>query len=262
VNVTMEKTRAKSLLASVSPEEAQLRRDLAAAYRLIAMYGWDDMIATHLSARVINENGEDDFLINPIGMFFEEITASSLIKVNMKGDVLHDTPYEVNRAGFIIHSAVHAARADARCVIHLHTHDGIAVSMLEEGLLPLNQTAMLVADQVAYHEFEGVAFHEEERERLAHDLGDKPLMMLRNHGTLAVGGSIAQAFVLMYMLETSCTVQIRAQGTGRPIHQPDAQAVAKTAEMSRRPNGMAYADTLAWPPLLRKLDRVNPGYDA
>jgi ribulose-5-phosphate 4-epimerase/fuculose-1-phosphate aldolase len=220
------------------------------------------MIATHLSARVIDDNGSDTFLINPLGMFFEEITASSLIKVNMNGDVLHDTPYEVNRAGFIIHSAVHAARADARCVIHLHTHDGIAVSMLEEGLLPLNQTAMLVADQIAYHDFEGIAFHEEERERLATDLGDKPLMMLRNHGTLAVGGSIAQAFVLMYMLETSCTVQIRAQSTARPIRQPDAQSVAKVFEMARRPNAMAYADTLAWPPLLRKLDRVNPGYDA
>ena len=251
-----------SLRGKVSEEEWQARVDLAALYRLVALYGWDDMIATHLSARVINENGEDDFLINPIGMFFEEITASSLIKVNMKGDVLHDTPYEVNRAGFIIHSAVHAARPDARCVIHLHTHDGIAVSMLEEGLLPLNQTAMLVADQVAYHEFEGVALHEEERERLATDLGDKPLMILRNHGTLAVGGSIAQAFVLMYLLETSCTVQVRAQGTGRPIHQPDPHAVAQTAAMSSRPNGMAYADTLAWPPLLRKLDRVNPGYEA
>jgi ribulose-5-phosphate 4-epimerase/fuculose-1-phosphate aldolase len=261
VNVTLGKKPISSLLDTVSAEEAQLRRDLAAAYRLIALYGWDDMIATHLSARVI-ENGEDAFLINPLGMFFEEITASSLIKVNMNGDVLHDTPYEVNRAGFIIHSAVHLARPDARCVIHLHTHDGIAVSMLEEGLLPLNQTAMLVADQVAYHEFEGVAFQEEERERLAADLGDKPLLMLRNHGTLAVGGSIAQAFVLMYMLETSCTIQIRAQGTGRPIHQPDLKAVAATAVMSQRPNGMAYADTLAWPPLLRKLDRANPGYDA
>ncbi len=262
MNVALDKTPVRSLLDTVSPEEARLRRDLAAAYRLIALFGWDDMIATHLSARVIDDNGSDTFLINPLGMFFEEITASSLIKMNMNGDVLHDTPYEVNRAGFIIHSAVHAARADARCVIHLHTHDGIAVSMLEDGLLPLNQTAMLVADQVAYHDFEGVAFHEEERERLATDLGDKPLMMLRNHGTLAVGGSIAQAFVLMYLLETSCTVQIRAQGAGRPIRQPDTQSVTKVFEMSRRPNAMAYADTLAWPPLLRKLDRANPGYDA
>jgi ribulose-5-phosphate 4-epimerase/fuculose-1-phosphate aldolase len=262
VNVAMEKLSGKSLLETVSPEEARLRRDLAAAYRLIALYGWDDMIATHLSARVPQENGEDVFLINPLGMFFEEITASSLIKVNVDGDVLHDTPYEVNRAGFIIHSAIYAARADAQCAIHLHTHDGIAVSELEEGLLPLNQTAMLVAGLVAYHEFEGVAFHEEERERLAADLGDKPLMMLRNHGTLAVGETIAQTFVLMYLLETSCAIQIKAMGTGRPIHQPDPKAVAATMAMSGRPGGMAYADSIAWPPLLRRLDRENPGYDA
>jgi len=241
-------------------DEARIRRDLAAAYRLVALHGWDDLVATHISARLPGE--EEAFLINPFGVLFEEITASSLVKINAKGEILSPTPHPINQAGFVIHSAVHMGRPDAGCVIHLHTVDGVAVSMLEGGLLPLNQTAMLVADQVAYHEFEGVAFHEEERARLAADLGDKPLMMLRNHGTLAVGGSIAQAFVLMYMMETSCTVQIRAQGTGRPIHQPDAKAVAKTAEMSRRPNGMAYADTLAWPPLLRKLDRVNPGYDA
>jgi ribulose-5-phosphate 4-epimerase/fuculose-1-phosphate aldolase len=260
MNLLDDISEAASSLGAITAEEARLRRDLAAAYRLVAMYGWDDMIATHLSARLTQENGEEAFLINPLGVFFEEITASTLIRVNMHGDVLQDTPYTVNKAGFVIHSAVHAARPDAGCVIHLHTPDGVAVSEMEEGLLPLNQTAMMIADHIAFHEYEGVATNEEERERLAADLGAKPLMLLRNHGTLSVGRTIAQAFVLMYMLESTCTIQIRAFGTGRPIHAPDPKVVSTMSHTLSRPDAMAYADTLAWPPLIRKLDRVNPGY--
>ncbi len=240
--------------ASPTKAEAALRVDLAAAYRLVAHFGWDDLVATHISVRLPEE---DAFLINPFGMLFDEIRPADLVKVDMNGTVLSPTPWRVNKAGFVIHSAIHAARHDAQCVMHLHTADGVAVSMLEDGLLPLNQTAMLLANDIAFHEFEGVAVELEERERLARDLGDKSVMILRNHGTLALGASIAEAFSTMYFLETACTIQVRALGMGRPIHTAPQEAVEKVAGF-RPEQGADLAHSLVWPALLRKLDRLDP----
>jgi ribulose-5-phosphate 4-epimerase/fuculose-1-phosphate aldolase len=262
MSMTLEKTRDRLFSGRVSEEETRIRRDLAACYRLVALYGWEDMLATHISARLPREDGKECFLINPLGLLFDEITASSLIKVNMDGEVLQETPYQVNRAGFVIHSAVQAARPDITCAIHLHSLDGVAVSATEAGLLPLNQTAMTIAGHVAFHEYEGVANNEEERERLAADLGNKPLMFLRNHGTLSVASTIPSAFVLMYLLEWSCTVQVRTLGMGRPLHAADPKAIAATGQLLDKPDLKKYADALAWPALLRRLDRLNPGYDA
>jgi len=243
----------------ITEEELRLRRDLAACYRLVALHGWDDLLATHISARVPGE--ESAFLINPIGLMFDEMTASRLVKVSLSGEVLQDTSDAVNRAGFVIHSAVHEARPDAHCVMHLHTRDGVAVSALEEGLLPLNQTAMTVAPHLAHHEYEGVAFHEAERPRLAADLGGKKLMLLRNHGTLSVGASVPEAFVLMYMLEWACTVQVRTLGMGRPLHAArEAVRVETGTLLDNQENVSRFSEGLVWPALLRKLNRVNPGY--
>ena len=249
-----------SLKEVVSAEEWQLRCDLAACYRLVAMYGWDDMLATHISARLPDEDGKECFLLNPLGLMFEEITASSLVKTNMDGEIISDTPYKVNRAGFVIHSAVHAARHDAGCVVHLHSLDGVAVSATEDGILPLNQSAITIGSHVAFHEYEGVATNEDERVRLANDLGNKPLMLLRNHGTLAVGPSVASAFVLMYLLETCCTIQVRTLAMGQKLHAADPKVIAETGKMMDGFDFAKYAEGMAWPALLRKLDRVNPGY--
>jgi ribulose-5-phosphate 4-epimerase/fuculose-1-phosphate aldolase len=240
----------------IDPVEAKLRYELAAAYRLVRMFGWDDLIATHISVRLPDHKG---FLINPFGMLFDEIRPGDLVKVDMDGKLLEPTPWGVNSAGFVVHSAVHQAREDALCVMHLHTHDGVAVSCLEEGLLPLNQTAMFAADAVGYHEFEGVAVNLEERARLAADLGARNLMILRNHGTLSVGASVAQAFYAMYTLETACTIQVRALGMGRPIHGASDAARAQVAGML--PQALAAAD-MAWAGLLRRLEREAPGWDA
>jgi ribulose-5-phosphate 4-epimerase/fuculose-1-phosphate aldolase len=235
--------------------EAALRRDLAAAYRLVSLFGWDDLVATHISVRLPDDRG---FLINPFGMLFDEITPKDLVTVDMNGNLLAPTDWMVNEAGFVIHSAIHQARHDALCVMHLHTHDGVAVSCLDEGLLPLNQTAMLVARDVAYHEFEGIAVNLEERARLAADLGDKSLMILRNHGTLTIGASVADAFQSMYQLETACSIQVRALGMGKAIHEPSADSIAQVA--GRRPDVRRGAG-IAWKALLRRLDRVAPGWD-
>jgi ribulose-5-phosphate 4-epimerase/fuculose-1-phosphate aldolase len=240
----------------ISQAEWQIRRDLAACYRLVALFGWDDLVATHLSARL---PGEEAFLINPFGMLFEEITAANLVKVDADGEVLDDTPYSVNRAGFIIHSAIHMARPEVECVMHLHTRDGVAVSTLAEGILPLNQTAMLISKDIASHDYEGVAISLEERERLASDLGAKSLMLLRNHGTLAVGRSIPECFVSMYYLEMTCTVQVRTLSMGRPLHEAGAPVVDTVASF-RDLHGAKMANDVYWPALLRKLDRSSPGY--
>lgn len=248
-----------SRFGAMADEEARLRRELAAAYRLVALFGWDDLIATHLSVKVPGPTGEDAFLINPAGLMFDEITASSLVKVDMQGEIVQDTPHAVNRAGFVIHSAIHAARPDVGCVMHLHSRDGVAVSALEAGLLPLNQNAMIVAGHVAFHEYEGVATDEAERERLAADLGSMPLMLLRNHGTLAVGPNVGSAFVMMYMLEWACTVQVRTLAMGQPLHRATPQVVEDTGRMVEAGGLERYAE-LAWPALLRKLERINPGY--
>ena len=247
-----------SLEGKVSPEEWKLRVDLAATYRLVAMYGWDDMIFTHISARV--PGPEHHFLINPYGLLFEEITASSLVKIDMDGNKVVDSPYPVNPAGFTIHSALHMNRDDAHCVIHLHTDDGVAVAAQEDGLLPLDQHAMMVLGDVAYHDYEGIALDLDERDRLVADIGkDKHVMMLRNHGTLTLGGSCADAFMRMYYLERACTMQVRALSGGAKPNKVNQGVAEKTAGQA------AYAfegllGALAWPALLRKLDRLDPGY--
>jgi len=246
---------------AMSDAEREVRIDLAACYRLVAHYGWDDMIFTHISARV--PDAEDQFLINPYGMLFEEITASSLVKVDLAGNKLDDSPFPVNPAGFTIHSAVHQVRHDAQCVIHLHTVDGTAVSADPRGLLPLNQTAMLVRDQLAWHEYEGVAVDHDERPRLQADLGEKELMLLWNHGTLALGPSIAEAFMRIYFLERACAMQVAtlsAMGGTEP-HPVMEGIEAKTAAQGNHPElSKMMANQLAWPALRRMLDRRSPGY--
>lgn len=247
-----------STSSQAAADEATLRRDLAAAYRLVALFGWDDLVATHISVRIPGD--EHAFLINPFGMLFEEIRPADLIKVDLEGRLLSKTKWPINAAGFTIHSAIHAARHDVVCAMHLHTPDGVAVSMLEEGLLPLNQTAMLVAGDIAFHEYEGVATDLDERERLVADLGDKNAMLLRNHGTLTLGRSVAQAFTAMYFLETACTIQVKALGMGRPIHAVDDAVVQRTAGQFRMMAAMGLAENLVWPAMLRKLDRLEPGW--
>lgn len=240
----------------IDQSEAVLRRDLAACYRLIAYYGWDDLVATHVSVRLPEENG---FLINPFGMMFEEISPADLIKVDMDGKLLAPTPWQVNNAGFAIHSAIHGARHDAQCIVHLHTPDGVAVSMLEEGLLPMNQTALISTGRIAFHDYEGVASLGE-RQRLVEDLGDRNLMLLRNHGTLAMGGTVAEAFAAMYFLEIACTIQVRALGMGRPIHSVDPAVVGDFGEKQSPATMGSIARDLVWPALLRKLDRIDPSW--
>jgi ribulose-5-phosphate 4-epimerase/fuculose-1-phosphate aldolase len=246
-----------SLEGKVSAEEWQLRVDLAATYRLVAMYGWDDMIFTHISARV--PGPEHHFLINPYGLLFDEITASSLVKIDVDGNKVVETPYPVNPAGFTIHSAVHMNRDDAHCIIHLHSTDGVAVSAQADGLLPLDQHAMMVLGSMAYHDYEGIALDLDERDRLVHDLGDKNVMLLRNHGTLALGKNCADAFLRMYYLERACAMQTRALGGGAKANWPNQGVPEKTAVQGT----VAFEGlmgTLAWPALLRKLDRIDPGY--
>ncbi|MNJ35610.1 Decarboxylase NovR [compost metagenome] len=240
-------------------QEWQARVDLAAAYRLVELFGWSDLIANHISMRIPGH--ADQFLINPFGMGFDEITASSLLKIDLDGNQLDSSAYSANKAGFTIHSAVHQVRHDANCVLHLHSIDGMAVSALEEGLLPLFQSSMFVTGDLAYHDFEGPALNLEERGRLQRDLGHKHLMILRNHGTLTVGASVAEAFVRMHMLERACAAQVRALSMGRPLRQTCDEARILTEEMGATRMFPYYAP-LAWPALLRKLDREMPGYDA
>ena len=197
-----------SVRERVSPEEWSMRVDLAAAYRLVAHFGWDDLVFTHLSARV--PGPEHHFLINPYGMLFDEITASSLVKVDLDGNVVMDSPYAINPAGFTIHSAVHGTREDAACVIHVHSINGIAVSAQAHGLLPISQQSIFVLSSLGYHDYEGVALHEDEKPRLVRDLGKNRYLMLRNHGLLTAARSVADAFVSMYLFEAACTIQVRA----------------------------------------------------
>ena len=245
-----------SLKEKVSAEEWQMRVDLAAFYRLVAAHGWDDMIYTHISARV--PGPEKHFLMNPFGLLFEEITASSLIKVDMDGELVMESPYLANPAGFTIHSAVHAAREDAHCVAHLHTDDGVAVAAQKEGLLPLSQHAMIVRRRTASHAYEGVALNLDERERLVKDLGDSHLMLLKNHGTLSLGKDCATAYQGIYYLERACSMQVRAQAGGELVI-PSEEVQALTHKQ-----GAAIFDgsagALAWPALLRKLDRLDASY--
>ena len=240
----------------VSAEEWQARVDLAAAYRLVAHYGWDDLIFTHISARV--PGPDHHFLINPYGLLFDEMTASNLLKVDLDGNLVEPTPYFFNPAGFTIHSAVHAAREDAKCVLHLHTVAGVAVSCQKHGLLPINQTAMLLNDQIAYHEYEGVALLLDERPRLVADLGTKNAMLLRNHGTLTVGESVGEAFLSMYFLERACATQIALLTAGSELHWP----APEVQEVVKRQAGVGIGSVakLAWDAQLRMLDAKDPSY--
>src|SRR5882762_9846504 len=241
----------------VSSEEWQARVDLAAAYRLVAHYGWDDLVFTHISTRV--PGPEHHFLINPYGMMFDEITASSLVKVDLDGNIVMATSYQINPAGFTIHSAVHAAREDALCVIHLHTDYGIAVSAQQDGLLPISQQALFALSSLAYHDYEGLALNEDEKSRLVADLGNKSEMILRNHGLLTVGKSAAEAFLSMYILERACRIQILAQaGGGALLPVPDPILHSVAAQLGAVTVGQGAQ--LTWPGLLRKLDRMDSSY--
>jgi ribulose-5-phosphate 4-epimerase/fuculose-1-phosphate aldolase len=246
-----------SVRDQVSSAEWDLRVDLAAAYRLVALYGWDDLVFTHISVRV--PGPDHHFLINPYGWMFEEMTASSLVKVDLHGRKVLDSPHEINPAGFTIHSAIHAAREDVVCVMHTHSINGVAVSAQKNGLLPLSQTAVIAGASLAYHDYEGIALYEDEKPRLVADLGDKWTMMLRNHGLLTMGRNCADAFMRMYFLEAACMIQVRATGNGGELHavpQRVLDTIDEQIEMVTR----GQFGSLAWPGLLRKLDRRNPGY--
>ena len=258
----MNSTDIPSLQGRVSEAEWRLRVDLAACYRLVARYGWSDLIFTHISAKLPGgDDGRHEFLINPYGLMFDEITASSLVKIDAQGNKLQDTPFPVNPAGFVIHAAVHAARPEAGCVLHTHTRAGVAVSAQAGGLLPISQQSTFVLASLAYHDYEGVAFRPDEGPRLQADLGHKNFLCLRNHGLLTVGRTIADAFLSMYTFESACQIQISAQAGGGPltlIPQPIIDGVAEALRVQTGGQGGAFV----WPSLLRELARQSPGYDA
>lgn len=241
----------------VSEAEWQMRVDLAAAYRLVALFHWDDLVFTHLSARV--PGPDSHFLINPYGLFFEEVTASSLVKVDLEGNIVMEGPHPINPAGFVIHSAVHAAREDAHCVMHTHTEYGVAVSAQKQGLLPISQQSLFPLSSVGYHNYEGLALNDAEKPRLVADLGTNTFLILRNHGLLTVGKTVADAFLAMYTLERTCRIQVLAQSGNReliPIADPILAGIRAQGEVVTRGLGGA----LVWPGLLRKLDRIDSSY--
>ena len=252
-----------SLKHVVSEDEWKLRVNLDACYRLVAMYGWSDLIFTHISAKLPESvSGKDHhFLINPYGLMFDEITASSLLKIDLQGKQINESSFYVNHAGFVIHSTIHEARHDAVCVLHTHSRAGVAVSAQKEGLLPISQQSSLLLSSLAYHDYEGLAVHDDERDRLKADLGDNKYMILRNHGLLTVGCSVPDAFLAMYFLETSCQIQISAQagGTLSPVPQKVLDGVTSAVRVQQSKGSAA---DLAWPALLRRLDRLSPGYDS
>jgi len=260
-NVTSIENFTKFKNVQVGTSEEEVRIDLAACYRLIALYGMTDLAANHVTVRV--PGTEDHFFINPYGMLYEEITASSLHKIDLEGNLIErgHPHYGVNTAGYVIHSAVHSARRDVACVLHTHTRAGVAVSCLKDGLLPINQTALQLHDQLAYHEFEGPATKPEEKVRLVQDLGDKQLMILRNHGLLACGRTIPEAFFNMYTLNEACEIQVSVMATGGAIHRPSNYAMEEQHSL------MSFIRTvprgnLEWASLRRKVDRLLPGYEA
>jgi ribulose-5-phosphate 4-epimerase/fuculose-1-phosphate aldolase len=244
--------------------ERALRVDLAAAYRLVQLFGWDDLIFTHISAKLPARQGstipgEERFLINPYGMLFEEITASSLVVVDAAGQKLSESPYPVNPAGFVIHSAIHAARHDAVCVLHTHANAGVALSARKEGLLPISQIATIVLPLLGYHDYEGIAVRDDEKPRLVRDLEGKSALILRNHGLLTVGASVGEAFVMMYALTRACEIQLLAQRDGKDLVHVDERILeGVAANIGIVTKGMGPG--IAWPALLRRLDRMNPGY--
>jgi ribulose-5-phosphate 4-epimerase/fuculose-1-phosphate aldolase len=236
--------------------EREVREQLAACYRLVHHYGWTDLVYTHISARV--PGPEEHFLLNPLGFMFNEVTASNLVKIDLDGNNVGASPHPVNKAGFVIHSAVHAARPDVQCVIHLHTPAGMAISMMKCGLLPLSQHAQMFYGRIGYHQYEGIAIDLDERKRLVRDLGDKPVMILRNHGTLVAGATIPQAFSFMFHLEKACQAQLAAMATGQELELPPEEASIRTRDLvvrSDSPVGRAE-----WPALMRMLDGIDRSY--
>lgn len=245
-----------SLREQVSPEEWQLRVDLAACYRLVALYGWSDLVFTHITARI--PGPEHHFLINPYGMMFDEVTASSLIKIDQACNKLSESPFPVNPAGFTIHSAIHDGRHDVQCVLHTHTRAGVAVSTQKSGVLPISQQSTFVLNSLAYHDYEGVAFRPDEKARLQADLGDATYFCLRNHGLLTVGPTIGDAFLAMYVFETACQIQTSAQAMGEFQLIP-TDVIALGRQGARVQTGKNPGQ-FVWPALIRKLDRIDRSY--
>ena len=236
--------------------EREVREQLAACYRLVHQHGWTDLVYTHISARV--PGPEEHFLLNPLGFMFNEVTASNLVKIDLDGNNVGASPHPVNRAGFVIHSAVHAARPDVQCVIHLHTPAGMAVSMMKCGLLPLSQHAQMFYGRIGYHQYEGIAIDMDERKRLVRDLGDNPVMILRNHGTLVAGATIPQAFSFMFHLEKACQAQLLAMSSGQELELPPEEASVRTRDLVFRPD--SPVGRAEWPALMRMLDATDPSY--
>ena len=246
-----------SVRENVSAEEWQTRVALAAAYRLVALYGWDDLVFTHISARV--PNTENEFLINPYGFLFDEITASSLVRIDLEGNKLLDSPHSINPAGFTIHGAIHEARHDVGCVLHIHSLHGVAVSTQADGLLPISQQSILPLSNLSYHGYEGIALNEAEKPRLVDDLGTNNFLILRNHGLLTCGRTVAEAFLFMYILESACRIQILAQNGGKElIHVPAPIIAGAQAQVEAVTKGMGAE--LVFPSLLRKLDKIDDSY--
>ncbi|MBL8673506.1 MAG: class II aldolase/adducin family protein [Rhodospirillales bacterium] len=251
---------ASTVRTRVGAAEWEMRVKLAACYRLVERYGMSDMVYTHISARV--PGGEEHFLLNPYGMLYREITASSLVKVDLEGRVV-DAPDEslglgINPAGFVIHSAVHAARPDVECVIHTHTRAGIAVSAMKCGLLPLSQHAMRFHERIGYHDYEGPALEDDEKPRLVADLGDRTSLILRNHGLLVCGPTVEQAFNTLYWLEMACKAQVDAMASGAELAMPSVETARKTAR--RYDPDVRVFGLREWPALLRMLDAADPSY--
>ncbi len=253
-------TRLKVAQAQMSDAEWETRIDLAACYRLVAHYDMDDLFATHISVRV--PGGDEHFLLNPYGVHFSEITASSLVKVDLDGNIVSDTDHVINPAGFVIHSAIHAARPDAKCVLHTHTVAGMAIATMQEGLQPWFQKATRFHQRVAYHDFEGKAQDLDERERLVRDLGDKNYMVLRNHGLLVCGATIGEAFKEMYAMEKSCKTQLAIMQAGGTVIELSENLLEHTAQQFAADKPVTTARPSVWPSMKKMLDRINPGYDA
>jgi ribulose-5-phosphate 4-epimerase/fuculose-1-phosphate aldolase len=248
-----------SLQGKVSDEEWRLRVDLAAAYRLVALYGWSDLVFTHISARV--PGPDHHFLINPYGLMFDEITASSLVLIDQDCNKLRESPFPVNPAGFTIHSCIHAVREDAGCVLHTHSRAGVGVSAQKAGVLPLSQQSTLILNSLAYHDYEGIALNADEKPRLQADLGTANYLMLRNHGLLTVGRTIPEAWLNMYTFENTCRIQVDAMAGGAELNLLGPGPIEANRNVSKVATAGLGAN-LAWPALLRKLNRESPGYDS
>lgn len=251
--VDSDSTEVRSL---VSPEEWALRVDLAACYRLVAHFGWDDLVFTHISAKIPDGH---DFLINPYGLMFDEITASNLVRVDLHGNKTLESPYEINPAGYTIHSAIHEGREDAGCVLHTHTMAGIAVSCQKQGLLPISQQASIVVQSLSYHDYEGIAMNPDEKSRLQRNLGTSRHFMLRNHGLLTVGRTVPDAFLAMFTFQRACEIQVLAQGNGAELLHIPSNVLDTVPEYSRAVMRGAGSG-LTWPALLRRLDRIDTSY--